>query len=233
MRAVIGDYVRRHLGRSAVIVGGAPSRLNEIEACPQDAVWFSVNEHGLRARAHCSPGCDYIAALDPIAEELKGRGAPVLSTRRSADVIAFELRCANSGIFAAWCAWVMGCAPIVPIGIECYTGGTYAHDVHAESAGRRFTLEQHLDRWAMLRRIASDIQVRAVGGPLLRIFPPYDPKEPAAAIADAETLRAASAGETLRFTRRHGQFAKDAVEQFSKTEARRLIAARAVVRARA
>lgn len=227
MRAVIGDCVHRHFGRAAVIVGGAPSRLNEIEACPQDTVWFSVNDHGLRARGIC----DYIAALDPIAEELKGRGAPVLSTRRSADVLAFELRCANSGIFAAWCAWVMGCAPIVPIGIECYTGGTYAHDLRAESAGRRFTLEQHLDRWAMLGRIAPGVMVRPVGGPLLRMFPRYDPAEPAAPIADAETLRRAAIGETLRFTRRHEEFAKGEVERFSKTEARRLIAARAAERA--
>lgn len=230
MPAAIGDFVHRHAGRAAVVVGGAPSRLNEIAACPADAVWFSVNAHGLLARAHLNLGCDYIAALDPIAGELKGRGAPVLSTQRSADVLVFEMRCANSAIFAAWCAWVMGCAPIVVIGVECYAGKTYAHDPEAESAGRRFTVEQHLERWRLLARIAPGLMLRPVGGPLLQVFPRYDAAEACTAIADADVLRSASAGETLRFTRRYEGFAKGDVERFPKDQAQRLIAAKAAVR---
>ena len=92
MRAVIGDYAHRHLGRTAVVVGGAPSRLTEIEYCPADAVWFSANQHGLLARGRC----DYIVSSDDIGETLKGRGAPVISRRRYADVQVFELRLPNS-----------------------------------------------------------------------------------------------------------------------------------------
>jgi hypothetical protein len=226
MRAVIGDLVHRHVGHPAVIVGGAPSRLNEIAACPEGAVWFSVNDHGLRARATC----DYICALDPIAEELKGRGAPVLSTQRSADVRAFEMRCANSAIFAAWCAWVMGCAPIVVIGVECYAGKTYAHDPDAESAGRLFTVAQHLDRWQMLTRIAPGLMLRPVGGPLLQIFPRHQPSENAAPSADLAIVRAAAAGVRLQMRFRYEGYKQGERVELSEAEARRFIAARAAAR---
>ena len=227
MRATLADCAHRHAGRTAVIVGGAPSRLNEIALCPEDAAWFSVNEHGLLARPG---GIDYIAALDKKNEVLKGRGAPVISIRRFADILVFEKRLPNSAALAAFAAWAMGCAPIVLIGVECYAGATYAHAPDAESSGHHITPAQHLARWKLLERIAPGAMIRPAGGPLLELWPRYDANEPCTPLADLATIRAATEGATVRFVRRHGEFAAGQVAQVAKEEARRLFAERKAVR---
>lgn len=227
MHATLADCVHRHYGCAAVIVGGAPSRLTEISACPSDAIRFSVNEHGLLAYGTC----DYTVAQDPIADSLKGRGPQLISTRRSsADILAFETRCANSAILACFAAWIMGCAPIVVIGVECYAGRAYAHDPFAPSAGFRMKPEKHLERWRILLNLAPGAMVRPVGGPLTEIWPKYEPDQQLLFIAPEDLARAAARGERVRFRRPHEGFERGAIAEVSKPEALRFIGARAAER---
>lgn len=225
MRRTIGELAHAHAGRAGVVIGGAPSRLTEIAACPADALYVSVNAHGLMARA-----CDYVCAKDAIGETLKGRGAPVISGKPFADILVFERRLGDSAQLACFALWVMGCAPIIVIGVECYQGATYAHDPRAVSSGQSLTLAQHLTRWRALLNLAPGAMVRPVGGPLTAIFPRYDAREAPLPIADRDAVRAAAGGVRLKFTRPHAGYARDQVAEFSKSEARRLIAENAAVR---
>jgi hypothetical protein len=110
---------------------------------------------------------------------LRSFGVPIISVRREdADIRIFEKPTANSGVTAAWAAWVMGCAPIITGGMTCYTGGTYFHDAKAVSSGCAIHLTQHLGRWSKLKEVAPDGMFRAMSGPLIGLFPAYDPSEP-------------------------------------------------------
>ncbi|MCK9468483.1 MAG: hypothetical protein M0Q49_03605 [Porticoccaceae bacterium] len=66
----------------------------------------------------------------------------------------------------------MGCAPIIVIGMDCYTGATYFHNPAARSSGEWLPLDGHLDKWRRLIELAPDADVRAPGGPLAALFPP-------------------------------------------------------------
>jgi hypothetical protein len=163
---LLNELAGHHRGRIAVVIGGAPSRLTEIAQCPEDAVFLSANDHGCKQRR-----CDYIASLENFEALFRPYGVPIISRRPWADFVVQEKRLPNSAALGAWAAWVMGCAPIIIIGVECYQGGTYADDSTAKSAGRDRPLAWHLEIWSRLKTVAPGGDFCTVGGPLLTIFP--------------------------------------------------------------
>jgi hypothetical protein len=72
---------------------------------------------------------------------------------------------------------VMGCAPILTAGMDCYGGGTYYHDKTARSSGNSQTVAHHLDKWRQLIEHVPGAMIRAMGGPLEKVFLPYEPSE--------------------------------------------------------
>ena len=110
-----------------------------------------MNEHGARLRA-----CDYVVCFDSIEQRVRryaGR-APIVSPQWFADIrVANHPYLPDSSALAAWCAWMMGCAPIVLCGIDLYggQGGVYWHSREAESRGAGVSVAEHLNRW---RRVA-------------------------------------------------------------------------------
>lgn len=197
------DLVHRHVGQPAIVIGGAPSWPVEYARVLE----WPASEHAvvLGANQHASKGgvaVDYIVACDDrMCDPLRAYGRPIISPRHWADYRVLHLVVGNSAALAVMAAWVMGCAPIIITGVECYTGGTYADDPDAPSVGKTVTLPQHLERWGKLTASAPGAQIRPVGGPLLRLWPAWNPDEPAQPPAPAEAIRRVVAGERVLIQR--------------------------------
>lgn len=234
----LAALIDAHHGRAAVVIGGGISAPAQLARAPEGALFLSANQHGCMLRA-----CDYIVALDVWEHRefklLDGRmvkithfGVPIISPRPGdADYRIFDKPAANSGAVAAWCAWVMGCAPILLAGIDCYEGGTYYHDHNARSSGNHVPVDQHLRKWAKAAAAAPGAMIRSLGGPLEALFPPYDPAEPVTYPETRASVPGAS-GIPVR-TRRvwsmaHGCFPEGAELDLSEGEFRRAIRERAV-----
>lgn len=127
-----------HKGRPAVVMGGAPSLPEALRRCPDNAVYISANQHGAMLRK-----VDYIFYTDrvhqstnaPMRLMLKRYGVPLVGPQPDADYVMETTIEANSGIRAILFAEILGCDPVIVVGIEMYQGKTYWHDHHAKSTG--------------------------------------------------------------------------------------------------
>lgn len=194
----LSDLALKYCGRAAVIIGGGMSLPEQIKLAPAGAVHLGANEHACKLGIRC----DYIVCVDEVQEKVKPWGVPIISNRRWADYRMFKQPVTNSGACAAFCAWVMGCAPIVLVGMDCYVGGTYCHDPKARSSGNAVSLQGHLGRWERLKGMLPRAAIRSAGGPTQGVFPAYNPAETAFTIPTvAEVLRQCS-GVLVDITKR-------------------------------
>lgn len=214
------DLVYAHAGRPAVVCGGAPSLPSDLQRVYDSPTWswakfISANHHAFKATLEPRPWVDYIACCDngPNDENrklLRTFGRPIVSPRRWADFRVLAPTISNSAAVGVYVAWAMGCAPIIVCGVELYTGGTYFDDPEAESSGHTITLQQHLQRWSKLKHELSTAAIRVVSGPLLELFPAFDPAfDPAETtfeIASEKEIRRQVAGPIFEFTQDHADW---------------------------
>lgn len=224
------DLVHAHLGRPAVVLGGAPcwpEDYERVRAWPDSvrAVVLAANDHAFRRPVEV----DYAVACDnPMRERLAIHRRPIISPRHWADYRVLHQVVSNSGALAVVAAWVMGCAPIIVCGVEFYAGDTYAHDPKAPSVGKTVSVPQHLRRWEKLTAATPGAQIRPVGGPLLQLWPAWDPIEPAADPAPADVIRRIVGGERVVIDRDipqwHGRpLAKNSIIEARASEAAELV----------
>lgn len=185
----ISELVHRHIGRPGVAIGGGISLPWQYERVSHfNAVHVAANQH-----AHVMGyRFDYVVAVDPdMPAKLREFGKPVISMatrRKHADYLIFSDGFNQSGVEAARVLWLMGCVPILPIGIDCFKGGTYCHDEKAKSSGTGSSVEQHLRKWQKLKDVCRGAAFRSMGGPLDSLFPRYDPEETRFTIPSREDL---------------------------------------------
>lgn len=181
------------------MIGGGPSLPAAMKAAPsiEHAIYLSANAHGVKYWP-----CDYIVMLDDNEAWLTPYGVPIASTLRTGTLRLYHQRFHQSGMMAAYLAWVLGCSPILLAGIDCYTGDTYHDDPRAKSSGCSVRPEEHLRRWREVRAWLDGADVRALAGPLLEhgIFPPHDPTAPAGPPAAAHDLFVDVGGKVVTFT---------------------------------
>ena len=150
-----------HSGRSAVILGGGPSLPKHIKTILDDAVVFGVNFHASRI-----VDCDYIVFNDEHTikqvENLKGRKI----SRWGRDVIQDAPRGLISGVLALRAAKMMGCAPIILMGFDCYENKGHFYNLAAELLGNSISVQKHVDRW----KSEDKRDVYVAGGPLKEVF---------------------------------------------------------------
>jgi hypothetical protein len=153
--------IHRHVGRIAVVMGGGPSMVQAIPHSPLDAVYISVNDHGLRYFKHSAPGdprrCSYVVACDKVEHRARSDigkkgdgqawGLPVISRHMWADYRLLCMPAPSSGMTAAYVARLLGCAPIIITGMDLYDGPTYHDDAKAFSTGKHLKPSEHLARW--------------------------------------------------------------------------------------
>lgn len=184
--------VYAHAGRPAMIMGGGSSLLEAMKTAPPDAIYFSVNGHGLRYfKQHPADPrrCTYVVACDKTGREYKSQGLPVISRHMFADYRMLTMPAPSSGMSAAWVARIMGCAPIIILGMDCYDGGTYFDDQKAASTGHLIQPTDHLLRWHKMMN-AFPAMYRAIGcnDALRKRVGEYDPAEPIEKLAPEEKL---------------------------------------------
>lgn len=181
MSVDFAEYYGRHKDKPAVIFGGGMKAPDEYRRAPQSAINFSINQHGCLITR-----CDYIVSIDPILSKplcagpdkmvmLRDFALPIFSPHICADVLLPRRNIEhNSAIVAAHCAYLMGCAPIVLIGMDCYSGGgVYWHTPKAKSSGTVQAFEHHVNRWKSFKKKCPDADVRSIAGPLVDVFPLY------------------------------------------------------------
>lgn len=211
----ITELLLLHAGRPAVVIGGGPSvpwyfvRGLSPALPPDDAVIITANGHGSRlALAGVCRTPDYCVCVDDDQEPvLRPYGVPLVTQRPFADIQLFTKPVFSSGMLGCWVAWLLGCAPIIPLGMDMYSGGTkqvYFDNPDAVSAGSWVPPAQHLEHWQKLLEVVPDDVFRApAGSALAALFEAYSPAERFDPAADLEVRRNASKGERVRFLRLH------------------------------
>jgi hypothetical protein len=232
----LSDLTHAHVGRAAVVIGGAPCAVSDIrciEATEQyaGAVFLSANHHAFLLGAFMPTIIDYIVACDDkMRKPLEILGRPIIAPRHWADYRVLHQPVSNSAALGCVAAWAMGCAPIIVVGVELFAGDTYFHDPKAKSSGKTATLEQHLRRWSALTDCAPHAMIRAVSGPLLKLFravDPLEPLEPIASIADILNVVRGVKVEITADTPWHGtSYKRGEVVETRKSEAGIMIAQR-------
>jgi hypothetical protein len=143
-------------------MGGGESLPAQLSRCPgrDSAVYLSANEHGAKL-----VGCDYIVALDKIADKIRPFGIPIVTRHLYGDYRILKAPMPDSGNAAAWIARLLGCRPIYIAGVDLFGG--YWHDAAAQSNRNVLPLEDHLRRWRFLfAKYPADY--RPLGGPLVQ-----------------------------------------------------------------
>lgn len=161
-----GELVMRHKGARICVMGGAPTLPDEIEHVQAD-IWISANQHGAKLRK-----VDYVVAMDNLHTVHKDPMLGIIREHTDAPIIGpwhwcdygitnypLAPRLMFTGVIAQWVASMLGAHPIIMAGFGCY-GGTHR------------TLGQHREYASFLKSA-----VRVVDGPLLAIWPAYDPVE--------------------------------------------------------
>lgn len=217
---MLGDLAGAHLGRPILVMGGGPGLPDEAaEVEHLQPLRISANGHGCRLQRDLGLRMpEYIVAVDdrhrstgePMEPILRQWGVTIIGRQAWADIRLPDalLRgiTANAGMWAIAVAAVLGGAPILVAGIDCYQGPTYWHDAEAESCSRGRPLEDFLDRMRALRAAIDPAPVRVLGGPLGEVWPEWSAEEclgqhePAYALI--ERAEQAWRGVRLRIVRR-------------------------------
>lgn len=206
----ISEFIHAHLGRPALILGGGMTMIEQAQRAPANCVLFSANQHGALWRK-----CDFVVSIDNLAQKKLARedgsqyqlreltgDTPIISPRRNlADIRLMAQPTSSSGVTAAYCAWIMGCAPIILAGMDCYTSGVYWHFKKAVSTGARMTLANHFNRWRALTKAAPGIEVRAMGEPLSQLFALYSADETGIKLPDRPSIEKAACGFRARIVK--------------------------------
>lgn len=174
----------------AIIVGGGPSAPSDLKKIPHGgkAVIISANNHAFKLKL--KP--DYIWCKDHLRiypgylergrkreymeRELRPYGVPIVGPNFWCDYRAIEwpLTQFNSGQQALAFAVLLGCAPIIPIGMDCFAGDTYFHDKTAPNISKGRKPGYWVSRLQKLKAaIGQPNPLRGISGLALKTFGEY------------------------------------------------------------
>lgn len=120
MARLIGELIGVYRGRPAVILGGGPSLLSDLERVPGDALRIGVNDHA----GHVTR-VDYSVFLDKPSLSfyaLLPKDAPTISFYDVADY-RLTRTVPDYGFTAGTATWVaqlLGCDPVILAGFDCH-----------------------------------------------------------------------------------------------------------------
>lgn len=213
----VRELIHAHRGRAAVIMGGGISMPVGLDQAPADALYISINDHGVRRfkrepKRYAGRVISYVVACDDIEKRARfdvGKGGdgspwniPVISRHMWADWRVLFMAGPSSGKVGAWFARLLGCSPIILTGIDLYIGGTYHDDPKAESTGKLLTDLQHLQNWnKMVKQFPAMYRTIGCHPKLTKALGRYDPAEPVQACASAEIIESGMGGRWATLTR--------------------------------
>lgn len=187
VKRLIADLYGSAVRRPAIVVGGgpsAPAQLELLRPLLDTAAILSANGHAWKLGL----GAHYVVCKDNRHTEtgelmeprLRPFGAPIIGRHYWADyrLPRWPVQ-GNSGMMALGVAALMGCAPIFPIGFDCYQNGTYFHDPDAKNVSRGLRDSLWRSRYQRLRAKLVTADIRLLdASPLSVSFPRYVPGEP-------------------------------------------------------
>jgi hypothetical protein len=142
---------------------------------------FSANGHAQKLNVRA----DYIVCKDHTHTETRERmepllrplGVPIIARHYWADYrLPFWPIQGNSGMMALGVAALAGCAPIFPIGFDCYQNGTYFHDPGAKNVSRGLRDSLWRSRYQRLQAKLLTADIRLLErSPLSVAFPQHTP----------------------------------------------------------
>lgn len=191
-------------GRPAIVLCGGPSlpeQYEKVRTHLPDAVLLSANHHGAKFTA-----CDYIVCADkwrkfhPVMPDYE---VPIIAPYSDCDfrLISYP-NMGNTGMQTVWCAFVLGCCPIVICGADCFMGDTYWWDKNHESGGFRTPPSHHLNTWNYtVKKFCPEEIIRSAGGPLVEVFGEFDPEEDVHQVQSKPTRRILAKGVKIEMTR--------------------------------
>lgn len=157
-----------HAGRPAIVIGGGPSAprlLEQLKPVHREMVVISANGHAWKLGL----GAHYIVCKDNVHTETKQKmeellrplGAPIIARHYWADyrLASWPIQ-GNSGQMALGVAAMMGCAPIFPVGFDCYVGPTYFHAPDVDNVSRGITESMWRSRYQRLQAKLATADIR-------------------------------------------------------------------------
>jgi hypothetical protein len=192
---LIGELVNQYRG-PILVIGGGPSALadlHELRVANYDfKTVLSANEHGHRQTIYrigftvAADGVHHAKRqrMNTYIESLGVKGVPMISPAWFADYRLPDWKLAsNTGLTAIAIAAALGGGPIVVTGLDFYRledkgAATYFHDEEAESDSNKKTRSNFEDQIEALHaRIGTEQQIRPMSGPLLGMYPRWNPYE--------------------------------------------------------
>lgn len=184
MAELVSALYAKHLGQPALVVGGGPSAPGQLKslATTWGFVIISANGHGFKLGVPV----DYVFCKDHQHTETKAlmegslrpHGRPIVSPHYWADYRTAEWPLqGNSGAQAIGLAAMMGCAPIIAIGFDCYQKGVYFHAPDGKNVSQGYLPGYWTSRMKRLRERLAGAVVRAPSGFVAETFGRYDPRE--------------------------------------------------------
>jgi hypothetical protein len=189
---LISKLVDSGCGRMAIIVGGGPSAPSDLKKIPHGGKALIISANGHAFKLGLKP--EYIWCKDHLRifpgymergrrreymeRELRRFGVPIVGPNYWCDYRAPDWPIAqfNSGQQALAFATLLGCAPIIPVGMDCFMGPTYFHDAEAPNVSKGRRPGYWDSRIRKLRAALGDRSaIRGVSGLVRDIFGPYRP----------------------------------------------------------
>lgn len=175
----------------AVIVGGGPSAPSDLKKIPgaQQALIISANHHAFKlnlkpeyiwCKDHLRIFPGYMDKSRPreyMEKELRPYGVSIVGPNFWCDyrAIDWQLTQFNSGQQALAFATLLGCNPIIPVGMDCFQGATYFHDATAPNISRGRKAGYWNSRIQKLKRALPGAPIRGVSGLVELHFGRYKP----------------------------------------------------------
>lgn len=190
---LIGELVGTVSG-PIIVIGGGPTAPLALEALRDTykispAMVISANEHGFKQSIYevtHSLCCDPFHGVTRANMELvlRAYGKPIIAPHHFADIRLPDWKlAANSGLTALAVAVMLGGAPVLAVGIDCYRSrdplaGTYFHDHKAKSNSTTKHESNFRRQFESLEQyVGLGAPIRFVGGSSLSFYPDFDPSE--------------------------------------------------------
>lgn len=173
-------------GKTAAILGGGPSLVDDLARVPQDALLIGVNYHGLYHTPNThGRNPDFmvyndVPSTNPLMEKaVEEHAVPLVSPEPTSDIL-FDVPNVWTGFFssntATWFALWLGCDPVILCGMDCYQGAV-KHCPPSTYYSPMFDmpLDFYTRPWVEegLNLLPNVERVKVVSGPLVSVFGAY------------------------------------------------------------
>lgn len=193
LKYLISALYGANAGKPALVIGGGPSALQDLERVPgwQAMLQISANGHGFKLPGakpsfiFTKDDTEYLprprksnVRVRPMEPQMRVFDTPLISIQYWADYRCAEWKFqGNSGQHALAAAALMGSMPVIGVGFDCFQGQTYFHS-DGPNVSRGHPPDYWQQRFRKFReRFRGPANIRGVSGVLVEMFGKFKPSE--------------------------------------------------------